>query len=217
MAKKKTINKETLQDYYMQYVLNNGKNPATPYHFCKENNLDEAVFYKHFGNIQALEQSIFESFIDNTISVLSKTEEYQNFDSRTQLLSFYYTFFEVLTANRSFVTVVLEDYKDFKNIKALAGLRSKFTEFIETLDIEMPNFKQEKIEHIQQKTLKESAWLQLLFTIKFWLNDTSANLEKTDLFIEKSVNASFDLMNVQPVKSVMDFGKFLFKETFQMN
>jgi hypothetical protein len=49
-------------------------------------------------------------------------------------------------------------------------------------------------------------------TIKFWLDDSSAAFEKTDLYIEKSVNASFDLLNTIPLESVLDFGKFLVKE-----
>ncbi|PIV19236.1 MAG: heat-shock protein, partial [Flavobacteriales bacterium CG03_land_8_20_14_0_80_35_15] len=64
----------------------------------------------------------------------------------------------------------------------------------------------------QEKSLEESAWIQLLITMKFWLDDTSASFEKTDIFIEKSLNASFDLLNVQPLKSIIDLGKFLFKE-----
>ena len=48
--------------------------------------------------------------------------------------------------------------------------------------------------------------------MKFWLDDTSPAFEKTDVFIEKSVKASFDIMNIAPIKSVIDLGKFLFKE-----
>ena len=44
------------------------------------------------------------------------------------------------------------------------------------------------------------------------MDDTSASFEKTDVFIEKSVNTSFDVLQVTPLKSVIDLGKFLFKE-----
>lgn len=217
MAKKKNVSKEQLQDLYITYILENEKEPNSVYSFCYKNNFDEKLFYQHFGNMDALRKSIFESFFDHTLSILEKSEDYVSFDSKSKLLSFYYTFFEVLTMNRSFVTKTLIDYVNLKNLKSLAKLKAKFTDYIADLNIDVPNINQEKLERIQEKTLQETAWLQLLFTIKFWLNDTSANLEKTDLFIEKSVNASFDLMDVKPVKSVLDFGKFLFKETFQMN
>jgi len=70
---------------------------------------------------------------------------------------------------------------------------------------------------LQNRSLKESAWLQLLITIKFWLDDSSSSFEKTDLFIEKSVRASFDLIDTTPLKSIIDFGKFLYKEKMHSN
>ena len=56
------------------------------------------------------------------------------------------------------------------------------------------------------------AWEELLFTLKFWIEDTSLAFEKTDIFIEKSVNTSFDLMDTTPIKSLIDFGKFMWQE-----
>ena len=65
---------------------------------------------------------------------------------------------------------------------------------------------------VQEKTMSEMAWLQFLFTLKFWIEDTSLSFEKTDIFIEKSVNTSFDLMDIAPLKSLIDFGKFMWQE-----
>jgi hypothetical protein len=36
--------------------------------------------------------------------------------------------------------------------------------------------------------------------------------EKTDIYIKKSVKATFELMNIAPIDSLIDFGKFIFKE-----
>ena len=54
-------------------------------------------------------------------------------------------------------------------------------------------------------------------TLKFWLDDTSPSFEKTDIYIEKSVKASFELMNTAPLESLIDFGKFIFKEKIHTN
>ena len=48
--------------------------------------------------------------------------------------------------------------------------------------------------------------------LKFWLEDTSESFEKTDVFIEKSINTSFDLLDTKALKSMLDLGKFIFKE-----
>ncbi len=81
----------------------------------------------------------------------------------------------------------------------------------------MLDIKQEQIDRIQDNALKETAWLQLLLNMKFWLDDTSPSFEKTDIYIEKSVNTTFDVLDIAPVKSLIDFGKFIFKEKFHMN
>lgn len=44
------------------------------------------------------------------------------------------------------------------------------------------------------------------------MEDTSSSFEKTDLVIEKSVRAVFDLFETTPLESVFDFGKFIWKE-----
>lgn len=218
MAKKKSIKHSDIISYYMDYVLEHDAQPTSVHSFAKANNFKEAVFYTHFGNFDALEQSIFKAFFDNTQAVLEKSNDYKSFDARHKLLSFYYTFFETLTANRSYVTYALKNHSNsLKTLKLLSKLKISFTHYIESLDIPLLEVNQETLEKVQNKTLKESAWMQLLMTIKFWLEDTSPSFEKTDIFIEKAVNTSFDLIDIKPLKSIIDFGKFLFKEKMHMN
>ena len=88
--------------------------------------------------------------------------------------------------------------------------------YIDDLDIEMLKIEEENLMKAQKSALRNSAWLQLLFTLKFWMDDSSASFEKTDIFIEKSVNTSFELLNVGPIKSVIDFGKFIIKENLNI-
>ena len=44
------------------------------------------------------------------------------------------------------------------------------------------------------------------------MSDNSPGFEKTDMVIEKSVRAIFDIFETTPLESVIDFGKFLWKE-----
>ncbi|WP_346883606.1 TetR family transcriptional regulator C-terminal domain-containing protein [uncultured Algibacter sp.] len=218
MAKKKNISSNDIISLYMDYVLEHNQNPKSIYAFAKANNFDEAKFYEFFASFEAIEKGIFEAFFSNSISVLEKSDDYMIFDARNKLLSFYYTYFENLTANRSYVVHVLHKHKNsLKGLKVLSGLKHHFTKYINNLGIQMLDVKQEQLEKIQERALNESAWLQLLLTMKFWLDDTSPSFEKTDIFIEKSVNTTFDVLDIAPLKSVIDLGKFLFKEKFQMN
>ena len=218
MAKKKKITQNDITSWYMDYVLNNNKNPSSVYSFAKENNFEESLFYNYYGSFEAIEKGIFKAFFNNTVTLLKNSEDYAEFDSRNKLLSFYYTFFENLTANRSYVVHAIAGNKNqLKSMTALTELKKSFSEYIENLNIQTIDLKQESLEKLQLRSLKESAWLQLLVTMKFWLDDTSSSFEKTDIFIEKSVKASFDLIDTTPLKSIIDFGKFLFKEKIHNN
>lgn len=203
---------------YMDYILMHDQQPKTVYAFANSINIEEQKFYEFFTSFDALEQSIFKIFFDNAHEVLEKSEDYLTFDARNKLLSFYFTFFETLTANRSYVVYALEKHKStLKTLKTLSHLKSRFTNYIDYLNIKTVDLKQEQLTRLQNKSLKETAWLQLLVTIKFWLDDTSPAFEKTDVFIEKSVRASFDLIETTPLKSLMDLGKFLYKEKIHSN
>lgn len=217
MAKKKSIKETDIFTWYMDFVLEHNHAPKSVYAFAKENNFDEALFYQYFGSFKAVEGAIFKAFFDNTLVALSKSEDYQNFDARNKLLSFYFTFFENLTANRSYVMYALGEQKDkLKSLIILKDLKVSFSEYVESLGIETLDLKQEQLEKIKERGIKETAWFQLLVTIKFWMDDESASFEKTDIFIEKSLTASFDLIDTTPLKSIIDFGKFIFKERVQM-
>ncbi|MFH6999285.1 TetR family transcriptional regulator C-terminal domain-containing protein [Flavobacterium sp. FlaQc-57] len=212
-TKKKTITRDEIVSKYMDEVLEKGQKPKSVYHFAKENDFTEAEFYTFFGTLEGLEKEIFRLFFVNTIDLLHKNNDYAEYDMKNKMLSFYFTFFEILTANRSYVLQALKlDKNPIKNLVQLTSLREGFKEYVAEILTDDYRLEQEKFQKFQEKALKESAWLQLMMTIKFWLDDSSAAFEKTDIFIEKSVNASFELMNVAPMNHLIDFGKFLFKE-----
>ena len=212
-AKKKVISKEDIVSTYMNEVLEKGEKPKSVYHFAKENDFLEAEFYAFFGTLEGLEKEIFRLFFVNTIDLLHKNTDYLEYDMKNKMLSFYFTFFEVLTANRSYVLQSLKlDRNPLKNLTQLTSLRDSFKEYVSEILTDDYRLEVEKLQKFQEKTIQESAWLQLMLTIKFWKDDESAAFEKTDIFIEKSVNASFELMNVAPMNHLIDLGKFLFKE-----
>ena len=133
MAKKKSISANFIVSNYMDYVLRHNSKPQSVYRFATDTNFDESLFYNHFASFEALENSIFGQFFTNTIQVLEKSEDYKSYDSRNKLLSFYYTFFENLTANRSFVVYALTNDKlPLKNLKKLKELRTLFIDYVDT-------------------------------------------------------------------------------------
>ncbi len=211
--KKKEITDEQLVNWYTDYCLSHGKRPKSIYEFAKLNAFEEVHFYKYFASFDALEMDFFSKIFYHTLQLLQENSNYASYDSAQKLTSFYFTFFEMMTANRSFVKLILEEGKlPMQNVKKLKILRSDFLMYAESI-LEAPYaIPNEKITKVQHKIVHEGAWLQFLAMIRFWMEDTSASFEKTDIYIEKSVKASFDMVYNTPVESIVDFAKFLWKE-----
>ena len=71
-----------------------------------------------------------------------------------------------------------------------------------------------RINKVTEPVFSEGAWIQFLFLLKFWIDDTSKSFEKTDVLIEKSVNTVVDLLDTKQLENLFDLGKFLWKEKF---
>lgn len=213
MSAKEKINEIQIVTKFIDTLLTNGKPPKSIYVFSKELAIEESEFYTYFSSFEHLEERIFTLFFENAMAVLEKNEDFGEYDSKNKILSLYFTYIEILTANRSYVLLAFKGATNSLQYgKKLKGLKKEFGNFTKTLVIDKIDIGQETIEKIQDKGIQEGFWLQFLMIIKYWIEDTSSSFEKTDLFIEKSVLASFDVIETKPAKSIMDLGKFLLKE-----
>jgi hypothetical protein len=212
-TKKSPLSKDLIVSMYMNHTLEHNEKPKSVFHFSKLNGFTEAEFYTFFGTLESIEKEIFNVFFDKTIELLQKDDNYESYDMKTKLLSFYFTFFELITANRSYVVMTLKQHQNqLKNLMILTEFRNKFKEYISEIITDDFRIKIEKLQQYQEKVLTESFWIQFLLTLKFWMEDSSPSFEKTDIYIEKSVKVSFELIDVTPIDSLIDFGKFIFKE-----
>lgn len=214
MAKKKTaITEEKIIEFYTDYCLTHNKMPDSVYQFSKESQFEESLFYTFFSSFEELEEQYFAAMFDHTIEVMHRNSDYAGYDSAQKLTTFYFTFFELASANRSFVLHLLKKGRfPLRNLVKLKLLRSRYIAFVNDI-LETPiQIEHQKVAGFQSRLLNEAAWLQFLSIISFWITDSSLRFEKTDIFIEKSVKASFDLVYNVPVQSLIDFGKFVWKE-----
>lgn len=210
---KSKTSKEIIISLYMESVLLNEKTPKSVFKFCKDNNFEEATFYEFFGSFEGLQMEIWNSFYKKTILLANTDEAYLNYSNREKMLTFFYTFFELLTLNRSYVLFTLKEHRNMmKNLSQLTGLRRNIKHFAADLIRENNEEKQLKILKQSVSVFSEGAWVQTLFLLKYWMEDNSASFENTDVAIEKSVRAIFDVFDTQPLESILDFGKFLWKE-----
>jgi hypothetical protein len=216
---KKTAPKQTLIDdekiitAYMEDVLENSGEPSNVYVFCKRNQIEESQFYTFFNSFQTLRQQIWVRFFENAETIIRKEPAYASYSDKDKLLTLYFTLFEILTLNRTYVAYSLRDNKQgLQNLKDLKLFRRHFTDFItQLLKSAAPN-RPEKIGRITEPVMAEGAWIQFLFILKFWLDDASRGFEKTDIIIEKSVTTVVGLLDTKPLENLIDLGKFLWKE-----
>ena len=200
---------------YMEYVLEHDKEPVSVYRFCKNLKIDEKQFYAHFGSFDALRKKIWSTFFENTIQLLEKDSGFMTSSGRDKMLAFFFTFFELLTLNRSYVLFVLSTHDRIpENLNQLKPLRQHFKNFAK--DIAESENDEQTLKILQKpvRLFSEGAWLHFMFLLKFWMDDDSPGFEKTDVAIEKSVNTAFDVLDNTPLGSVIDFGKFIWKEKF---
>jgi hypothetical protein len=210
-TKKKNAQIDILKNY-MEYVLEHEHAPKSIYKFCKESNIKEDEFYSQYGSFQSLEKAVWTTFHDHTLDLMEKNDK-DAMSPREQLLTYYFTLFELLTANRSYCLLVLGTHKLVPtNLSQLDLLRKRIKHFSKGL-IELGNEnKSSKLFQHSENIFSEAVWVQFMFLLRFWVKDSSPGFEKTDVAIEKSVQTAFDLFETKPLESLLDFGKFLWKE-----
>ena len=116
MAQKKSTVKtleEKIISAYMTYVLEHEKIPRSIYKFCKENKITEDDFYKAFGSIEGLQKGIWTTFYQKTVDLIQKNKEYDGFTNKEKMLTFLFTFFELLNLNRSYVLFALKRTRSY--------------------------------------------------------------------------------------------------------
>ena len=218
MPKKTTkaqADKDTLLSAYITYTLEEERFPVSVYKFCKHIDIPESEFYKHYGSMEGLQRGIWTSFFEQTLSLLEKDKSYQDYGNREKMLSFFFTFFELLGLNRTYVLFAIADgVRSAGVLEQLKGLRRCVKSYAKGLIADANSEKPIKVTRRNPEVFSEGAWLQLLFLLQFWKQDDSPGFEKTDMAIEKSVNTVFDLFENTPLERVLDFGKFLYKEHF---
>ena len=217
MQEQTHITQEKIFELYGDYLLNHGEKPKNVYLFAKENNFEEKEFYHFFSGFEQIESEILNHLFTKSLELASEVNSSNKLTTKEKLLNVYYIFFENMTMNRSLVLSILGSNK-IQNIKTLQTLRETHQQFVNTLDFnewEMIEKAKEDIRKFNEKSRQEVLWLHLVSAIDFWKKDTSPDFEKTDIFIEKTVDTGFELMDNEPLRKVFDLGKFLWKENFK--
>ena len=203
---------ETIKKAYVEYLLTEGKRPASVYKFCLDLGIKEDDFYNHFGSFDGLDKHIWQSFIDKTTNRLKADEAFSAFSTREKILAFYFTLFEELKSNRSYVIFQFNHSLKPEFVpEYIKSFKVTFESFFESLLKEGKGTGEVAHRPFLDKRYPTLFWLHMGFLLIFWKEDESPGFEKTDAAVEKSVNFAFDLIGKGAVDSAIDFAKFLFQ------
>ncbi|KAA0128417.1 TetR/AcrR family transcriptional regulator [Chryseobacterium sp. SN22] len=217
MQEQTPLTQEKIFERYGDYLLNHGERPKNIYLFAKENGFEEKEFYHFFSGFDQAEKEMLDHLFRKSLELAEELNSSPEILTKEKLLNVYFIFFENLTMNRSLVLSILGRTKA-QEIRALQNLRETHRQFVGTLDFnewEMVEKAKQDIRRFNEKSRQEILWLHLVSAIDFWKKDTSPDFEKTDIFVEKTIDTGFELMDNEPLRKVIDLGKFLWKEKFR--
>jgi AcrR family transcriptional regulator len=205
--------KNELIEKYISRTLEYNQTPTSAYLFAKEAGISEADFYEYFASLEALEMEIYSNVYNQAYDACIKNELWQSYSAREKTLAVFFSLVEHMRSNRSFYKYLHD--RDFKSLPKWPGYLKKLHEqfhqhFTEILNKAIDD-KEISSRRILDSKYADGLWINLLFVIKYWIEDNSIRFEKTDAAIEKSVNLAFDLMSKSALDTAIDFTKFLFQ------
>lgn len=204
------VTPEQIADSYIDYVLTNNEPPKSVYIFSKFLKISEAEFYNYFASFEAIESTAWESMTRETIELSSSQEIWSQYSSREKMLSFFYSYMELLKSRRSFIIYSLKHHcNKFSTPSVLLSTRILFEDFSEQVIQEGLESGELAERKYFSKKYKDGLWIQFKFILNFWIEDSSPEFEKTDEAIEKGINVTFDLFQRSPIDNLFEYGKFL--------
>jgi AcrR family transcriptional regulator len=203
---------------YKQHVLEEGAPPASVFKFSKGLGVSERQFFDHFASFEALEASIWQQLVADTITAIRAGKEWQGFTAQQKLLTFYYAFFENALDERSLLLLRFPRWKCAQSSSSqLGAMKREFNAFAAELITEGTENNEVACRGKINHTYPTALFGHFLSAIEFNLTDDSPRFERTDAFIEKSVRLAFDLITSNALESAFDLVRFLTGRHWEKN
>ncbi len=206
-------NREKIKKAYVEYLLENGSRPPSAFKLTKSLKLTEADFYTEYNSLEAVEADVWVGMFEEAHTQTVSQDVYEKYMVREKLLSFYYTWIEILKQNRSFVLYTAREPRKRGEVvpSAMYSFKKSFVAYANEL-IQEGRATGEVINRpFLTDRYADGFWFQLLFVLQFWIKDHSQNFEQTDAAIEKAVNTSFDFIGKSAFDSLFDLAKFVYQ------
>jgi hypothetical protein len=204
-----------LIENYIDWILTHNERPKNVFQFTKKIGIEEQEFYTTFGSFDGIESTIIVDSFETTYQQILQEKTYLEGTAKEKLSIFYATYFGNLKKNRSLYLFLFKSNQfELKLMSKLSELKFRYKNLIENLSIELEGIPFSGLNELIQKSIPEISWAQFMLILNFWLKDHSAQFEKTDQFIKKSIETGFDILTKSPLEGIYDLGKFLINTKF---
>lgn len=201
--------RQRIEDAYLYELKAEGRPPVSIFKLCLALGISERDFFSEYSSLEAVEQHWWCGMMDRVIVSVESGAAWADFSARQRMLAFLFAFTTAALGHRSLLLLRLGHAGPLKSVPEWSALEDRFELFAKTLlrqgcqNGEIVS--RGPVSAIYPKALR----LLLRSVISFNLKDDSANFERTDAFIEKTVTVFFDLMGRQVLDSGFDLLRFL--------
>jgi AcrR family transcriptional regulator len=199
-----------LQQAYKDLSVAEGRFPLSFKAVAEKAGLEADSFQQHYSGLGALAEDIWATYLRETLEAVEGSPEFASYSVREKLLGIYFTLFEVLASERTFVCLYapklgIWNYSpDF-----MARFKPLWLKLIAELITEGTSSGEIAERMVMAGEYGGWHWPQLMYLLNQWVTDESEGYQRTDKAVEKSVNLGFDIMGRNVLDSAFDFLKFV--------
>lgn len=176
--------------------------PITVHQLAQRAGITEEEFYKHFSQVSAVPQRIYDKLGQTLQAKLEGSETYLNYSAREKILAYFFTLFELALAQRSFI----------QKTHCQHGVWQAYEQRFATL---MNEVVQEGIAsgELRDRLSLSQYYPKLLWPlhqqlVHFWLHDTSPEFADTEKAVEVYCKLPLELMGYNLIDTVAERLKF---------
>ena len=198
-----------ISEAYMATLQKEGHTPVSVHRFCKDLGIEEKDFYMAFPNLHAIEKHFWRSWMETIIAAVSSGKEWTSFSAKERYLAFLFAFTGQALEQRSLLEQRFGKLTLLCNPSSLDGLKSSLKDF--TSELIQHGMEKGDIAHrgALGNLYPEVLYIHWRSVLEYFLKDESQGFERTDAFIEKTVEFAFDLFRTQAIDSAADLVRFL--------
>lgn len=201
-------NRDRVIDTFLEHWKRAGAYPESVVLLCEEAEIGEGEFFAMFPNLESVEAAHWLRALNGVIERVQGNEEWEGFSAKQRLLVFLFAFVEDALAFRSTLLLRFGGLRPYENPAVLRKFEGRFKSFADDLLIRGMETGEIAERGLVGRIYPGGMYLHFRSVIAFYLADDSERYERTDAFIEKTVQLAFDVVGKSVADSAVDLARF---------